>query len=113
MPSPGILYLIPLSSGRRKTVEIKGIEKISYRLTKSSKDRGQCRTVCKIFILQMLRELFRLPYNTTIDVIWHMAVHFLKIFISASFLIVVRCHKTSSVTRWLERFKKALDSLYR
>lgn len=73
MPSPGILYLIPLSSGRRQTVEIKDIEKISYRLTKSSKDRGQCRTVWKNFILQMLRQLFRLPYNVRIDVMWHMA----------------------------------------
>lgn len=81
--SPGILYLIPLCLGRTQTVKMKGIEKTSYRLSKSVKEEGQCRRVCKNFILQMLRQLFRLPYSIRIDVMWQMAVHFLKILISA------------------------------
>lgn len=93
MISTGILYLIPLSLGRTQIVEVKGIEKISYRLRKSNKEEGLCRRVYKNFVLQMLRQLFRLPYNIRIDVMWQMAVHFFKIFICAWFLIVVRCHK--------------------
>lgn len=83
MFSPAILYLIPLCLGRTQTVEMKGIEKTSYRLFKSIKEEGQCRRVCKNFILQVLTQLFRLPYNIRTDVMWQMAVHFLRIFIGA------------------------------